>query len=155
MDFTLESTNFHEGSEIPAYHTGDGEDASPQLSWSDPPEGTEELALICDDPDAPGGTWVHWVIYGLSPELRSLPEAVPTHQTVVDLDMAKQGRNSWGEIGYRGPKPPSGTHHYSFRLYALDAPTDLDPGATKEELLAAMEGHILAEAELVGLYSAH
>ncbi|NIM06867.1 MAG: YbhB/YbcL family Raf kinase inhibitor-like protein [Armatimonadetes bacterium] len=154
MDWSLTSTAFSQEAAIPQKHTADGADVSPELSWSAPPEGTVELALICNDPDAPAGDWIHWVLYGLSPDIRTLPEAVPTSGTLPDLGGAKQGRNDFGRIGYGGPSPPKGpTHHYHFRLYALDAPVNLSTGATAAELKGAMEGHILGETELVGLYS--
>lgn len=152
--WSLTSTAFVDGEGIPEKHTCDGTDVSPELSWPAPPEGTVELALICDDPDAPGGTWTHWVLYGLPPEQRSLPEAVPTSETVSELGGAKQGRNGSGEIGYRGPCPPPGpVHHYHFRLYGLNAATGLAAGAEQAEVEEAMEGHVVARAELVGLYA--
>jgi len=153
MAWSLQSSAFSQNGNIPSKYTCDGQDVSPPLSWPDPPANTKELALICDDPDAPMGTFTHWVLYGLGPDVRSLPEAVPTDQTVAALAGAKQGKNGFGNIGYGGPCPPRGTHHYSFRLYALDAPTNLPAGASKKDLLKAMERHLLAQAELVGLYA--
>jgi len=154
MGWTLSSTAFKDGGRIPRKYTCDGEDVSPPLSWTTPPAKTAELALVCDDPDAPRGTFVHWVLYGLPATTTSLPEAVPTTETLPTLSGAKQGRNSAGRIGYMGPCPPSGPpHHYHFILYALDAKLELKPGATEKELRAAMEGHVLGQAELVGLYS--
>jgi len=155
MAFTLTSPAFKHGERIPKGHTGEGADTSPPLEWTDPPAGTKTYALICDDPDAPVGTWDHWVIWNLPGRLRALPEGVPRGETVATLDGAAQGKNGWGTIGYRGPLPPPGhgNHHYHFRLYALDTTLDLAPGADKKALLKAMEGHILATAELVGLYS--
>ena len=151
MAFELKSTAFENGGFIPKKYTCDGSDVSPPLSWTDPPEGTKSLALICDDPDAPMGTWVHWVLFGVPPETRELPEGVPTEKTLSWG--GKQGRNDFGRIGYGGPCPPRGpAHRYFFRLYALDTEPDLSPGATKRELLRAIEGHILAEAELIGRY---
>lgn len=123
------------------------------------PPGTRELALICDDPDAPTPQpWVHWVIYKISPDVTGLPEGVPPATCIDHPVSALQGRNSWSSgrtTGYRGPAPPPrhGTHHYHFRLYALDAPLTLNAGVDKAALLGAMQGHILAEAELVGTYS--
>jgi Raf kinase inhibitor-like YbhB/YbcL family protein len=144
----LSSPAFDSGKPIPRRHTGEGEDLSPPLVWSGLPPGTLELALICDDPDAPRPTpWVHWVRYGIPPTTRSLPEGAA--RPGVD------GANSWPEgKGYRGPMPPPGhgVHHYHFRLYALDTTLDLEPGATKAQLLAAMQDHILAMADLVGTY---
>jgi len=141
------SSVFEAGDAIPRRYSGEGEDVSPPLSWEDVPAGTQEFALICDDPDAPlPEPWVHWAVYGIPPQARSLPEG--------EVGSAVEGRNSWGRIGYGGPMPPPGhgVHHYHFRLYALDAPLDLKPGATKGDLLAAMAGHVLAEAEVVGTY---
>jgi Raf kinase inhibitor-like YbhB/YbcL family protein len=152
--WSLTSRAFDDGERIPQRYTGDGDDVSPELTWSDPPEGTVEFALICDDPDAPAGTWTHWVLYGVAPDRRSLPEALPTPSALPELDDARQGRNSWGDTGYRGPAPPRGPdHHYRFRLYALDAPVDLAPGATADALRSAMAGHVVGQTELVGLYS--
>jgi Raf kinase inhibitor-like YbhB/YbcL family protein len=151
--WSLTSNAFAEGEAIPAKYTCDGENISPALSWSKVPEGAKELALICDDPDAPRGTFTHWLIYGMSPELPSLPEAMPPLENPPAVGGSRQGTNDTGKIGYFGPCPPKGkSHHYHFRLYALDAATDLKPGAKKDELLHAMEGHILAKTELVGLY---
>jgi Raf kinase inhibitor-like YbhB/YbcL family protein len=147
----LTSSAFTHGSMIPKQYTCDGKDISPPLSWSDPPEKTQSFALIMDDPDAPLGTWVHWVIYNLPATARGLGEGVPPD---ADLpDGSRQGRNSWRRIGYGGPCPPSGTHRYFFKLYALDTVLPLASGATKEELLKAMEGHIVAQAELMGRYA--
>ena len=149
--FELTSTAFAAGEPIPQKYTCDGQDISPPLQWSDPPQGTQSLALICDDPDAPIGTWVHWVLFNLPVESRSLPEAVPSD---ADLsDGSRHGENGWRRPGYGGPCPPSGTHRYFFKLYALDAVLDLEAGASKKQVLQAMEGHILAQAELMGVYS--
>jgi Raf kinase inhibitor-like YbhB/YbcL family protein len=151
MPFELTSPVFAPGESIPTRYTCDGDDISPPLAWTDPPAGTQSLALICDDPDAPVGTWVHWVLYNLPPDARSLPEAVPS-----DADLPRGGRhgeNSWRRLGYGGPCPPSGTHRYFFKLYALDTVLDLDAGVDKKQVLRAMEGHVLAEAELMGVYS--
>ena len=159
MSLTLTTTAFPAGAPIPKKYTGDGADVSPALAWSGVPAGTRELALICDDPDAPTPQpWVHWVIYKLPADATSLPEAVSPSQQISQPVAALQGRNSWSSgrtIGYRGPAPPPGhgTHHYHFRLYALDAPLSLQPAIDKTALIAAMQGHILAEAELVGTYS--
>lgn len=148
---TLTSSAFTHGAMIPKEYTCDGKDISPPLSWSDPPEKTQSFALIMDDPDAPMGTWVHWVIYNIPATARGLPGGVPKD---ADLpDGSRQGRNSWRKIGYGGPCPPSGTHRYFFKLYALDIVLTLASGATKDELLKAMEGHILANAELMGRYA--
>lgn len=154
MEWSLRSPAFDDGGSIPDRYTCEGENVSPELEWSEAPEGTKELALICNDPDAPAANWIHWVLYGLPAETRSLPAGVPNSETVADLGGAKQGPNTGGGTGYTGPCPPSGpAHHYHFRLYALDAGLDLGPGATESDLAAAMEGHVLAEAEIVGLYA--
>jgi Raf kinase inhibitor-like YbhB/YbcL family protein len=147
----LTSSAFTHGAMIPKKYTCDGRDISPPLSWSDPPEKTESFALIMDDPDAPMGTWVHWVIYNIPATARSLSEGVPTDAELPDG--SRQGRNSWHRIGYGGPCPPSGTHRYFFKLYALDTKLNLASGVTKEGLLQAMAGHIVAQAELMGRYS--
>jgi Raf kinase inhibitor-like YbhB/YbcL family protein len=140
-----------EGETIPAKYTCEGDDLSPPLGWSQVPEGTKSLALICEDPDAPRGMWVHWVVYGLPPDSTSLPEAVPPDSVLASH--AKQGENSWGRIGYGGPCPPPGpAHRYFFKLYALDTELTLQPGATRKDLLKAMEGHIVAEGQLMGRY---
>jgi Raf kinase inhibitor-like YbhB/YbcL family protein len=151
MNIDLTSTAFDEGGMIPKKYTCDGEDVSPPLSWSGIPKSTKSLALISDDPDAPVGTWVHWVIYNIPTGMPGLPENVPPVEVLPEG--ARQGRNSWGRIGYGGPCAPSGTHRYYFKLYALGGDLGLKPGATKEELLKAMEGQILAEGRLMGKYS--
>lgn len=151
MPFEVTSTAFAQGESIPGKYTCDGEDISPPLAWGDPPQDTQSFALIADDPDAPMGTWVHWVLYNLSAEARAMPEAVPPE---ADLpDGSRHGQNSWGRLDYGGPCPPSGTHRYFFKLYALDTVLDLASGASKEQLLQAMEGHILAQTELMGVYA--
>ncbi|MGD2124588.1 MAG: YbhB/YbcL family Raf kinase inhibitor-like protein [Desulfobacteraceae bacterium] len=150
MAITVTCAAFKEGEMIPRQYTCDGKDISPPLSWSAVPEGTQSLALICDDPDAPMGTWVHWVLFNLPANIDSLPEEVPASRT---LDSgAKHGKNDFRRFGYGGPCPPGGTHRYYFKLYALDTMLDLDPGLTKAELLKAMEGHVLAEGQLMGCY---
>jgi Raf kinase inhibitor-like YbhB/YbcL family protein len=151
MAFKLTSTAFAHEEPIPQKYTCDGEDISPPLQWSDPPQGTQSLALICDDPDAPIGTWVHWVLYNLPAEARALPEGVPSDAELPDG--SRHGENSWRRLDYGGPCPPSGTHRYFFRLYALDTVLDLESGEGKKQVLQAMEGHILAQAELMGVYS--
>jgi len=151
MPFELTSTAFAPGEPIPRKYSCDGEDISPPLQWSDPPQGTQSLALIADDPDAPLGTWVHWVLYNLPAEARALPEAVPPDAELPDG--SRHGQNSWRRLDYGGPCPPSGTHRYVFKLYALDMVLDLKAGASKKQVLKAMEGHILAQAEVMGVYS--
>ena len=147
MTFTLSSAVFAAGAKIPTKYTCDGEDISPPLAWNDQPQGTQSLALIMDDPDAPAGTWDHWLLVNLPANLRNLPEQAGAPAGSVD------GKNSWGRTGYGGPCPPRGTHRYFFKLYALDTKLDLPTGTTKSQLLRAMEGHILAQAELIGTYS--
>ncbi len=151
MPFELTSTAFAPGEPIPRKYTCDGQNISPPLQWGDPPQGTRSFALISDDPDAPVGTWVHWVLYNLPAETRALPEAVPSD---ADLpDGSRHGQNSWRRLGYGGPCPPGGTHRYFFKLYALDTMLDLAASASKEQLLQAMEGHILAQTEVMGVYT--
>jgi Raf kinase inhibitor-like YbhB/YbcL family protein len=151
MTLELSSTAFESGSIISKLYTGDGEDRSPPLRWSEPPAGAKSLALICDDPDAPRGTWVHWVLYNLPPQTRELEEGQATSEVLGDG--AKQGTNDFGKVGYGGPAPPKGKpHRYFFKLYALDVVLDLSVGATKAQLLSAVKGHILAEGQVMGLY---
>jgi Raf kinase inhibitor-like YbhB/YbcL family protein len=151
MKMELSSTAFGEGANIPKQYTGDGKDVSPPLRWPEPPQGTKSFALICDDPDAPRKTWVHWVLYNLPAGQRELKEAVPAQEEIAGG--AKQGKNDFGKIGYAGPAPPPGKpHRYFFKLYALDTQLDLAPGATKDQLIAAMKGHVLAEGQLMGQY---
>jgi len=149
--FELTSTAFASGETIPQQYTCDGDDVSPPLAWSDPPPGTQSFALIADDPDAPVGTWVHWVLYNLPAEARALPEAIPAGAELADG--SRHGKNGWGRPGYGGPCPPSGTHRYFFRLYALDTALNLAAGASNKQVLQAMEGHVLAETELMGIYT--
>jgi Raf kinase inhibitor-like YbhB/YbcL family protein len=148
MSMTLTSTAFVDGGMIPARHVRRGENLSPPLAWSGAPDGTRSFALIVDDPDAPGGDWVHWIVYNLPADLSGLPEGVTTPP-----GGAVQGKNGWGAAQYDGPQPPSGTHRYVFKLYALDAALDLGPGASKAALLKAIEGHVLARGQLIGKYS--
>jgi len=153
LRLTVQSTAFPDGKAIPKQHTADGADVSPPLTWSGAPAGTKELALIMDDPDAPGDEpWVHWVIYKIPADLKGLPEGLPRAAQLESPAGAMQGQNSWGTVGYRGPAPPSGVHHYHFKLYALDAALDVRAGLSKQALLDAMSGHILAEGKLVGTY---
>ncbi len=148
--FVLTSSAFAPGEPIPRKYTCDDADHSPPLSWAGAPAATESFALIMDDPDAPVGTWVHWVIFNIPATTSSLPEAVPPQPTLAGGTI--QGTNSWRRIGYGGPCPPSGQHRYFFKLYALDTSLELDSKATKSEVLSAMEGHILAQTELMGVY---
>ena len=151
MAFEITSTAFAPGESILSRYTCDGEDISPPLRWGNPPEGVKGYALIADDPDAPGGTWVHWVLYNLPAQISALAEAVPPNAELADG--SRHGENSWGRLDYGGPCPPSGTHRYFFKLFALDTTLDLAVGATKGQLLQAMEGHILAQTEVMGLYA--
>lgn len=149
--FALTSTAFKDGETIPAKYTDDGQDVSPPLKWTDPPKETESFALIADDPDAPRGTWVHWVAYRIPGQLRELKEGVPKSGETPDGVM--QGTNDFGKTGYGGPAPPPGKpHRYYFKLYALDFTPRVEAGLTKEELLRAIEGHVLAEAQIMGTY---
>lgn len=147
----LRSPAFRHGDVIPRAHTCEGEDLSPPLSWTGVPLERRSLALVCDDPDAPRGTWVHWVLYNLPGETVELSPGVPA---VPELPSgARQGRNDSGEIGYSGPCPPPGKpHRYFFRLYALDTALNLPPGVNRSDLEAAMAGHILAQATTMGVY---
>jgi len=147
----IKSPAFAPGALIPPKYTCDGADLSPPVSFSGAPAGTKSLALIADDPDAPMGTWVHWVVWNIPAGTRSLEEGVPKKETVADG--ARQGTNDFRRIGYGGPCPPSGTHRYFFRLYALDAALNLPATATKQDLEKAMQEHILAQAELMGKYT--
>ena len=153
MAFTLASAAFGEGAAIPAKYTCDGVDVSPPLSWSGAPAGTRGFALIVDDPDAPAGSWVYWVLYNLPAGVSELPENIAKVES-LDLDGARQGRNDFRRPGYGGPCPPPGPpHRYFFKLYALDAPLKLKAGAQKRDVEAAMEGHVLATAQLMGMYA--
>ncbi len=148
MALSLSSPAFRQGERIPARYTCQGEDISPPLAWNEAPAGTRTLALIMDDPDAPGGVFTHWVIFNLLPERRQLPEAVP-----AELPDALQGRTDFGSNGYRGPCPPPGSpHHYRFILYALDQQLDVMAGSSKKQALDAMKGHILSQGQLLGIY---
>lgn len=151
MNFILISSAFKEGETIPQQYTCAGRDVSPPLHWSVPPAGTRSYVIIADDPDAPAGTWVHWVIYNVPLDLRGVSEGVPTDEQV--LDGALQGMNDFKRVGYGGPCPPPGMpHRYLFKLYALDKVIDLKPRATKAQVLDACKGHILAEAQLMARY---
>ena len=152
MVLELTSTAFAEGAPIPQEYTADGRNISPPLKWSDPPARTRSLALVCEDPDAPRGTFTHWVIFNLPAESRELSAGVTQAATLPNG--TAQGTNDFGQTGYGGPKPPPGKpHRYVFKLYALDQPLAVQSGATKAQLLAAMKDHILGEAKLVGTYA--
>ncbi len=150
MEITISSTAFKEGEMIPKKYTCDGENISPTLEWSNIPKGTKSLALIADDPDAPRGTWVHWVLFNIPSDMKGLPENVPPRSTLKNG--ARHGMNDSRKLGYDGPCPPGGTHRYYFKLYALSVDLALESGATKEQLLKAMEGQILGEGQLMGKY---
>ena len=158
----LNSPAFTEGETIPKAYTCDGADKSPPLQWSDIPQAARSLVLICDDPDAPAGTWSHWVVFNLPPDVTSLEEgiaaelaAAPESRPAVkqSLRTTLQGKNDFGRIGYGGPCPPSGTHRYVFRLYAVDRGLDIPAGATRTQVLRAIEGHVVAEGKLTGKYA--
>ena len=151
MAFELTSSAFAHEQAIPQKYSCDGENVSPPLAWSEPPAGAQSFALICEDPDAPAGIWVHWILYNIPAEARSLPEGVPA--TVELADGSLHGKNGWSRMEYGGPCPPGGTHRYFFKLYALDALLDLPAGASKEQLTQAMERHALGQAELMGTYT--
>lgn len=151
MSLQLTSTVLKDGHPIPSEYTCDGRDISPPLSWSSVPDGTQSFALICDDPDAPGRVWVHWVLYDIARDITELIPNIPAQETLANG--AKQGSNDFRRIGYGGPCPPKGRpHRYFFKLYALDVVLNLRAGATKQTLLDAMKGHVLAEAQLMGTY---
>ncbi|MBN1308290.1 MAG: YbhB/YbcL family Raf kinase inhibitor-like protein [Chitinispirillaceae bacterium] len=146
----ITSSAFTEGGMIPKKYTCDDINISPPLQWSDAPAGAKSFALICDDPDAPMGTWVHWVAYNIPPKVNELPEKVPVDDTLSDGTL--QGINDFRKTGYGGPCPPGGTHRYFFRLYALDTQLSVEKGVTKSKLVKAMEGHVLAETQVMGKY---
>ena len=153
MPLTVATPAFSPGGPIPRKFTCDGEDVSPEISWSGAPEAARELALICNDPDAPGGTFTHWVIWGIPKSASSLPEGIPAGDDVPSLGSARQGTNGFRVRGWRGPCPPPGKpHHYHFRVYALTDRIDLPAGSTVERLRSAIAGHVAAEGELVGTY---
>jgi len=152
-DWRLQSSAFSEGQRIPDRFTCEGQDISPALSWSEPPTGTQSLALLMDDPDAPGGVFTHWILYDLSPELRNLDEEVPPRQTLNTPINAKQGMNDFGRIGYGGPCPPQGeTHTYRFRLFALNANPNFPSEVTRVTFFEAIEANVIAEARLTGVF---
>jgi Raf kinase inhibitor-like YbhB/YbcL family protein len=149
-ELALTSPAFADGATVPKRYTADGDNVSPPLTWNDGPDGTECFALLCEDPDAPSGVFVHWLLWNLKASDHELPEGVP--KTAETFGM-RQGENSFGKIGFGGPSPPKGKpHRYVFRLYALDTRLDLAAGATRREFDEAIEGHILAEALLIGMY---
>jgi len=151
MVIPVSSPAFKEGDKVPTKYTCQGQDVSPPLAWSQPPEGTQSLALIMDDPDAPGGVFTHWVLFNIPSDSGGLPEAVPTQAQLPGG--ALPGKNDFGRIGYGGPCPPPGRpHRYRFTLYALDCSLDLKAGVSKQQVLDAMQGHILGQGQLTGTY---
>jgi len=151
--FSLNSPAFENGKPIPKIFTADGNNISPTLGWSGTPSGTKELALICEDPDAGSSPWIHWVMFSIPPSTHELPEWEPTRGQLGGTQGPRQGKNSFGNIGYGGPEPPPGKwHHYYFRLYALDARLNLPAGITAAELGSKMRGHVLAKAQWMGIY---
>ncbi len=150
----LRTSAFTTGGEVPIEFTGDGANVSPPLEWTPPPSGTESLALIVDDPDAPHGAWVHWLVYNIPPTERGLPEAVAPHSPLPCG--AEQGRNDFGRIEYGGPCPPAGhPHRYFFKIFALDTRLALSSGASRADVERAMRGHVLASGEMMGRYRRH
>jgi Raf kinase inhibitor-like YbhB/YbcL family protein len=150
MTIQITSSAFEDGGMIPRSYTCDAKDVSPDLAWTGVPEGTKTLVLICDDPDAPVGTWVHWVLFNIPAGETGL--AAKIAPDAILGNGARHGTNDFGRLGYGGPCPPGGTHRYFFKLYALDIELDLDSGATKAQVEEDMQGHILAEGQLMGRY---
>lgn len=150
----ITSSAFDDGSAIPREYTCDGDDVSPPLALEDVPDDAGSLALIVDDPDAPDRVWVHWLAWGIPADVREMPRDVPKTDVVGELHGIRQGRTDFDAVGYGGPCPPPGhgTHHYRFTVYALDRHIDLDAGASRDALEAQLEGHVLAQARLVGTY---
>jgi Raf kinase inhibitor-like YbhB/YbcL family protein len=153
MSLELSSDAFVNGQSIPAKYSCIGKNISPPLTWNEPPSGAQSFALIVDDPDAPMGTWIHWVLFNIPADTRTLREDLPITGKNVDPNAIYVGKNSSGNTKYDGPCPPSGTHRYYFKLYALDTTINLLPGATKDQVLKEMDGHILASGELMGTFS--
>ena len=151
MGITVTSTAFTPGKPIPVKYTGQGENISPDLFWRDTPDGVVSFALICDDPDAPAGTWVHWTIWSIPATSRGLAQGVPANASLSDGSV--QGITSAGTSGYHGPMPPRGNaHRYYFRIYALDTVLSLPASANRAQLDAAMKGHVLSQGQLMGTY---
>lgn len=146
----VRSSAFGDGDRIPSDFTCDGADMSPPIEWAGVPAGAQSLAIIAEDPDALSGSWTHWLVYDLPPDLTQLPAGILEGGILSDAGF--QGRTDFGKLGYGGPCPPKGEHRYLFKVYALDAMLHLKPGATKKELSQAMQGHILAEGQLMGRY---
>lgn len=150
MIFSLQSTAFQQGTKIPNQYSCHGEDISPPLFWKNAPANTKSFVLILEDPDAPAGVWDHWLIFNIPATSQELPEKIARDEKLSDG--SQQGLNSWPKLGYNGPCPPSGTHRYFFKIYALDKMLDLSGEIKKNQLLQAMKGHVLGQADLMGLY---
>lgn len=146
----IASSAFPNNGAIPRKYTCDGDDVSPPLEWSDTPDRTKTVALICDDPDAPKHDFVHWVLFNVPSDTGALPEQLPRRAELADG--TRQGTNDFGKVGYGGPCPPSGTHHYRFTLYAVDTELNLSPSASKDAVLSALQGHVLESAQLTATY---
>jgi len=153
MALTLTSSAYEKGGMIPSKYTCDGANISPPLHWTNTPENTTSFAIIFDDPDAPAGTWVHWVLYNIPAEQHELKEDIPAQKTLDNG--ATHGINDFKKLAYGGPCPPGGTHRYFMKLYALNTQLDLKPGATKKQLIDAMEGHIIEKDDLMAKYKRH
>ncbi|BDZ67029.1 YbhB/YbcL family Raf kinase inhibitor-like protein [Methanobacterium ferruginis] len=152
-NFQITSSAFAQGGQIPQKYTADGEDISPPLSWTPTPQNTVSFTITCEDPDSSGsggGAFFHWIIFDIPANITQLAEGITNERTLDNG--AKQGTNDMGTIGYVGPSPPSGTHRYAFKIYALDTMLNLEPGATKQQVTNAMEGHILAQTQITGRY---
>lgn len=151
MDIQITSPAFEDGAAIPKKYTCDDLDVSPPIEWTNVPEGTKTIAIVCDDPDAPMKTWVHWVIFNIAGDVSRLAESVPPEKELENG--ARQGMNDFHKVGYGGPCPPSGMHRYFFKIYALDTTLDKPAGISKSHLMIAMEGHVLSESHLMGTYT--
>jgi Raf kinase inhibitor-like YbhB/YbcL family protein len=151
MSIAIESPAFAQNQAIPSKYTCNGPDVSPPLAWKNIPDKTQSIVLICDDPDAPGGTWVHWVCYDIPASVTTLPEGILKIDSLPGG--GKQGITDFGGIGYGGPCPPSGTHRYFFKVYALDRMLGVPAGKSKKDIERAMKGHVVAQGQLIGMYS--
>ena len=151
-DLVVTSPAFDDGGMMPDRYAYRGENVSPPIWWSNVPQSAKTVAIICDDPDAPGGSWVHWIIFNIPSASGGTPEGVPHGEALPGG--IRQGMNDFRKIGYDGPAPPSGTHRYYFNVYVLDRKIDIRPGSSAKDILAAMEGHILAKGSLMGRYAA-
>lgn len=147
MKFKLQSPAFNDGNSIPSKYTCDADNISPPLMWQNEPENTKSFVLIVDDPDAPAGNWDHWIIFNIPITIHELSENLHSLP-----DGAQYGKNSWGKTSYGGPCPPDGEHRYFFKLYALDTNLNISSNATKSQIISAMDGHIIADAKLMGKY---